>query len=530
MKSNLICLIVFILILMSTAGCSVVRIIETGVGYGVNDISMTPDKKRTFDKRDFNLTLEPESNGLAITLKYTPYTLQMERSVTKIIPRRTLIDWGVGLTSAALLAKVLSNHYDSSNNSFDSFDWNTLSGFEKAILIGVPVDLMLYPLVGKATRRGEWVSSGGEIPGQPAPYAENHSYQLRLPDYDFSKKHKLRNGFSTVLFTEFLEDFPNPSNFHQDLKSIEIEALTEIDGNKYTGTIRLSNYDEAFLSFLDTLGIDTANRDREKGNTTSVSSSPPGSQSPSVRSNPEYKREGKDYAVLFGINEYDNYANLNNPIYDIDAISDDLKDIYGFETEVCPDYKVSEILEKLGEYGQQEFGPEDQLLIFIAAHGVFNEEKEGFIVGKDSDDYKNDTAYLTFLPHSRLSDRVNKIPCKHILLVLDSCYSGTFDEQIAMRNVVNKPLTEADIKRKFGYTTRKYLTSGAKEEVSDGKIGHHSPFTRAILDALRSEGGDGILELHELQKYIKDGELESEPRSGRFGRDAPGSDFLFIVR
>ena len=86
---------------------------------------------------------------------------------------------------------------------------------------------------------------------------------------------------------------------------------------------------------------------------------------------------------------------------------------------------------------------------------------------------------------------------------MDTCYSGTFDRTIAMRGSVEdlskRRLTEGDIKRILTYPTRRYLTSGGKEQVPDV-----SPFAQALLEALRSKGGvDNILTIDEILSYMK---------------------------
>ena len=111
---------------------------------------------------------------------------------------------------------------------------------------------------------------------------------------------------------------------------------------------------------------------------------------------------------------------------------------------------------------------------------------------------------------------------------MDTCYSGTFDERLAMRGEEeNLPeiLSSKDINRKLTYTTRWYLTSGAKELVPDDSL-----FVRALLEALRSEGGrDNVLTTKEILTYLEDFSNPT-PCFDEFGRNAPGSDFLFIAR
>lgn len=85
------------------------------------------------------------------------------------------------------------------------------------------------------------------------------------------------------------------------------------------------------------------------------------------------------------------------------------------------------------------------------------------------------------------------------------------------------------IMRKLKFKTRKYLTSGGKEYVSDGIAGRHSPFAKQFIDALqKGMGGDGILTVSELMTYVE--VLKTAPQFGKFGSDQLGSDFVFVVR
>ncbi len=78
--------------------------------------------------------------------------------------------------------------------------------------------------------------------------------------------------------------------------------------------------------------------------------------------------------------------------------------------------------------------------------------------------------------------------------------------------------------------TRKYITSGGKEYVSDGIPGKSSPFAAKLLEAFKSNGGaDRILTISEINSYLE--KIRSnEPRSGDFGDGAKGSDFVFVIK
>jgi hypothetical protein len=53
--------------------------------------------------------------------------------------------------------------------------------------------------------------------------------------------------------------------------------------------------------------------------------------------------------------------------------------------------------------------------------------------------------------------------------------------------------------------------------------------TEQLLEAFRSRGGkDLILTLGELNTYVE--ALKPQPRAGEFGDNAPGSDFVFVIK
>lgn len=242
------------------------------------------------------------------------------------------------------------------------------------------------------------------------------------------------------------------------------------------------------------------------------------------------KLDRTDYAILFTTNDYDNWPDLVNPVNDGRMIADELKNIYGYKVEVVEGGSQQEILKKLREYAEKKYKPLDQLFIFFAGHGQFDQTfGEGFVVTKESQ--LNDEAKTTYLSHNRLRSIVNNIPCDHIFLAMDVCFGGTFDQAIAHRGLdeeVYKEASQAEmVTRKLTYKTRRYLTSGGKEYVPDGRPGMNSPFARKFLEALRSRGGkDMILSLGEINTYVET--LKPQPRAGEFGDNAPGSDFVFV--
>jgi hypothetical protein len=240
-----------------------------------------------------------------------------------------------------------------------------------------------------------------------------------------------------------------------------------------------------------------------------------------------------DYALVFATDQYDNWSDLVNPVFDSRTIGEELRKTYGYKVEIIENASQSEVLRKIREYGERKYQPLDQLFIFFAGHGTFDQTfGEGFVVTKES--LLNDDGKTTYLSHNRLRSIINNIPCEHIFLAMDVCFGGTFDQALAssrgVEDEVYKEQNQAEfITRKLTYKTRKFLTSGGKAYVSDGIPGKHSPFAKNFIDALRSRGGrDGILTLPEIFTYVEG--LKIQPRFGEFGDNAPGSDFIFVAR
>ncbi len=238
-----------------------------------------------------------------------------------------------------------------------------------------------------------------------------------------------------------------------------------------------------------------------------------------------------DYALIFATDKYDNWSQLKNPIFDSRTIANELQTGYGFKVDVVENATREEMFIKIREYAEKKYQPLDQLFIFIAGHGFYDDTfKEGFVVTKES--LPSDPGRTSYVRHSELRSSINNNPCEHIFLVMDVCFGGTFDEDAGRgdddASVYGQPSQSEIIIRKLQFKTRKYLTSGGKEYVSDGKAGGHSPFAKEFISALQSRGGeDGILTLNELMTYIE--KLKTAPQFGKFGSDKQGSEFVFVV-
>jgi hypothetical protein len=176
-------------------------------------------------------------------------------------------------------------------------------------------------------------------------------------------------------------------------------------------------------------------------------------------------RTGKDYALFFVVTDFDHWQDFPaSSAQQVRDIERELKDYYGFSTEFVPNPTLRQFLDKLNEYSRRSFGKDDQLLVYISTHGHYEEGRIGVLIPREGK--LSDPTYETTLMHPLLEDLVASIPCRHITLALDACYSGTFEGEKG--KPIDQPWErDGDCKTKTAnalqYQSRLYLTSGGKE-------------------------------------------------------------------
>ena len=214
MKQNLTVLTVAVLMLINITGCSVVRFAETRIGDGVKKAN------KTVMDLDFQLGFNATDSSLSVTLEYQPYAIYK--------PRITLTDLGVGLTSLGLLGKVLYDNWDHDYTfTFvdDTFDWYGSEPWEKAVLIGVPVDILLYWAFAYTFDRRA-------VRLQKQPLTE-HPYRIELPDHgNISRNYRTTTGTERIYIRDFLLEIGNPP-YLKGVESLKFRASMEVGGKPY---------------------------------------------------------------------------------------------------------------------------------------------------------------------------------------------------------------------------------------------------------------------------------------------------------
>jgi uncharacterized caspase-like protein len=238
-------------------------------------------------------------------------------------------------------------------------------------------------------------------------------------------------------------------------------------------------------------------------------------------------------ALLFATNQYDSgWTHLNNPVVDARALRDELARAYGFDVHLVTDPTVEQIRDSLLFYSKRQFSDADQLLIFFAGHGNYDSTRvlDGYLVARNTKRPDHDDMMDSAIKYAWLRYLLIRSTAKHVLLILDVCYGGSFDERIAGVSTRSDEYADVDrdtyISRHVGLTTRRYLTSGGNQRVPDGQPERHSPFARKLLDFLGTGEQHSYLTFMDLLSALQ--VVNPTPRAGEFGRNDPGSDFVFI--
>ena len=191
--------------------------------------------------------------------------------------------------------------------------------------------------------------------------------------------------------------------------------------------------------------------------------------------------KGKYYALIIGINNYKYLKKLETPVDDSIAIAEILEK-YNFSTTLLIDTpsrkKIMREINKL----RQLINEDDKLLIYYAGHGFFNSNTEkAYWLPIDAE--PNDTT--NWIIADTITSSIKNIPAKHILVVSDSCYSGTLTRKVAVD--LSSDINRLNyISKMLKKNARVLIASGGSEPVLDNNGNGHSIFAEAFMNALKN--------------------------------------------
>src|SRR5882724_11473123 len=230
---------------------------------------------------------------------------------------------------------------------------------------------------------------------------------------------------------------------------------------------------------------------------------------------------GHYYAVVIGNNNYKKLPKLNTAVDDAKAVAATLEQEYGFTVSLLTDASEEQVVGALDEL-RRKLTPQDNLLIYYAGHGWYDDGAErGYWLPVDAV-ADNQSHWIS---NADITDVLKTMQARHVLVVADSCYSGSLTRGLAIGSR-SSSYFEDIVKRR----ARTVLTSGGLEPVLDAGGGGHSVFAKAFLDALQANNGviDGEAIYHQVYDQVRLN-AEQEPGYGNIrlaGHD--GGDFLFV--
>ncbi|MFZ6844946.1 polysaccharide deacetylase family protein [Undibacterium sp. RuTC16W] len=241
------------------------------------------------------------------------------------------------------------------------------------------------------------------------------------------------------------------------------------------------------------------------------------------------------WAVVIGINDYAKWPKLQYAVQDANAIRDTLVNRMGFAgdkviTLTNADATRNNILavfhDKLG-HGQLK--KDDRVFVFFAGHGATRKLSSGrnlgYIIPVDSDP---EQVSVDAIPMTDLQNIAENLNAKHVLFVMDACYSGLG----LTRGSGGSSFLRENAKR----LGRQMLTAGGADQlVADGGPNGHSVFTWTLLQALSGKAdlnGDGMITATELAAYIAPAVSSVSQQTPAFGSlpGSEGGEFVFEVR
>jgi len=231
---------------------------------------------------------------------------------------------------------------------------------------------------------------------------------------------------------------------------------------------------------------------------------------------------GRYYALIIGIDEYvdEDITDLDFPIEDAETFYQMLVDNYNFKPEDITLLKnpTRTELHLSFEELSQKVTPSDNVLIFYAGHGFWDEKNDiGYWLPNDA--ARSNTA--NWFRNSALRDFIGSINSKHTLLIADACFSGSIFKTRA-------GFSKADqgVLKLHDLPSRKAMTSGTLKEVPDRSV-----FVKYLIKEL-DKNRERYLPSESLFGNFKTAVLNNSPNIPQYGTiqnvGDEGGDFVFI--
>ncbi|MEO8360537.1 MAG: caspase family protein [Vicinamibacteria bacterium] len=257
----------------------------------------------------------------------------------------------------------------------------------------------------------------------------------------------------------------------------------------------------------------------------------------------------KSHAFIVGIDSYLKVSPLKTAVNDARQLGQVLADKHRFTVHPpLLDATGADLHALLRETMKNAVGKDDRVVFYFAGHGIAADGDDGptgYLVPADADpaDLK------TFVPMTELQDALQSLPCRHLLLILDCCFSGAFkwsSQTRAIGTLIPKRIYKERFDRFVLDPAWQVITSAAYDQkamdvlqgratgdrglaTAPGQNEAHSPFALALFegllggaDATTGREGDGVITATELYSYIRDRVEPQTLEAGQTLRQTPG--------
>jgi len=253
------------------------------------------------------------------------------------------------------------------------------------------------------------------------------------------------------------------------------------------------------------------------------------------------------WALLIGINRYHHLPPLSYAVQDVEAVKRLLIDRFGFPPNhiitLCDEQATKEAIEEAlsSLTDSDRVQVDDRVLVYFSGHGQTVSLPErgemGFLVPVDAKVRLDQPRFLDYNPTCLPMDDLKRIsmaiPAKHVLFLVDACYSGL----AVTRGRGIEPNIPDYLSKVAKARVQQVIAAGRKgEKAIEKPIWGHGAFTYKLLPALRynladSQNGDGVVTGEELAVYLQTAvaRLTGGGQNPQFGyfRDWEGQ-FLFV--
>ena len=251
----------------------------------------------------------------------------------------------------------------------------------------------------------------------------------------------------------------------------------------------------------------------------------------------------KSYALVIGVGKYRYLSQLSSPAQDVRKMKAYLE-AQGFDEVVTLlDGQVTAAAFRYPQrYLTGKMQPNDRFFFYFSGHGIPNDSgTRGYLALPDE---KDDKRFANSIPMTELVGWLKSLSVQHLLVVLDTCFSGLAIDGTEIKGTIRVPDPHVDVEalhRMSRGPARYLIMAGDKDQQSfGGPRWNGSLFTETFLNGVRKDGDvirDHIVTARELYVWLRDAVPREARRADKVmtpmfldlgpGGSSPG-DFVFV--